>query len=400
MASSPIRGRDDSKANDNTRGTGSISRVRQRDREAKTLYDYLGASPKDTQEQLKIRYTTLVKTLHPDSNPDKDTQNFYYDLSDINAAWEVLKDPEERKRYDREMQTKEITEGIESLVTIGLESFANNAIPFLQKTAVTTAAAMQKTAVTTAAAVDASTKAAKEVNEQAKTAYGVFEIEKLIKELEQKSNADLQRASRLEKDLVALPNKKIPILAKKSLQQKQQQQQQQILSSGEAQKILRNFQTTTTTSMKLTQGSLTNDIKLFTDTEAKQKDATTACQSAERAKEAAARKVEQAQIAEVLAKKRFEDAQKAFQEAKKNHITAQDVNRKASADERIARQANSKLDSQLEKTRDKVRSGLLQQQDAFLVSRAKDLKNEILECERSSNNYLKEAKALRIKLQK
>ena len=360
------------------------------------MYDYLGASPKDTQEQLKIRYTTLVKTLHPDSNPDKDVENFYYDLSDINAAWRVLKDPEERRKYDRSLQTKEITEGIESLVTMGLESFASNAIPFLQKTAVTTAAAMQKTAVTTAAAVDASTKAAKEVNEQAKKTYGVFEIEKQIKDLEQKSNADSQRASRLEKELVALPTKKIPILTKKQTQQ--QQQQQQILSSGEAERILRNFQTVTT-SMKSTQGTLTSDIKLLTDTEVKQKDATRACQSSERAKQMAARKVEQAQIAEELAKKRFEDAQQALQEAKKSHLAAQDANRKASAEERMALQSTTKIETQLQKTREKVRSGLLQQQDAYLVGRANELKKEILECEKSSDNYMKEAKALRRKVQ-
>lgn len=135
---------------------GNIARARQRDREAKTLYDYLGASPKDTQEQLKIRYQTLAKKLHPDSNPENGVESLYYDLSEINAAWEVLKDPVERKKYDRSLQTKEITEGIESSVTKGLEFFATNAIPFLQKTALTTAAAVQKTASTTAAAVDAS----------------------------------------------------------------------------------------------------------------------------------------------------------------------------------------------------------------------------------------------------
>lgn len=386
MARSSIGGKDDVQG-------ASIARARQRDREAKTLYDYLGANPKDTQEQLKIRYTTLAKALHPDSNPDRDVENSYYDLSEINAAWEVLKDPMERKRYDRSLQTKEITEGIESLVTKGLESFATTAIPFLQKTAVTTAAAVQKTASTTAAAMDASTKAAKEVNEQATKAYGAFEIEQQIKMLEQKSKTESMKALKLEKELVALPTQKIATLEKK------QSRQQQLLSSVEAQRILNTFQATAT-AMKPPPTTLSNDIKLLTDTEANQKEAIKACQSAERATQMAVRKVEQAQSAEEMAQKRLEEAQKALKDAKMTHLAAQDAKKKASNEERMALQSSTKIETQLQKARDKVRTGLLQQQDAFLGSRANELKKEKLECEKSSNEYMKEAKALRIKAKK
>jgi len=379
---------------------GTISRIRQRDREVKTLYDYLGASPKDTQEQLKIRYTTLAKTLHPDSNPDRDVENFYYDLSEINAAWEVLKDPVERKRYDRSVQTKEITEGIESFVTMGIESFATTAIPFLQKTAVTTAAAVDASTKKAKEVNKQAKKRAKEVNMQAKTAYGAFEIEQQIKTLEEKSNADAMRASKLQKELVALPTKKIASLEKK--QQRQQQQQQQLpLSSVEAQRILKNFQTTTAaTAMKPRSASLSNDVKLLTDTEIRHRDALRACQSTERATQVEARKVEQTLKAEEMAQKRLEEAQLAFKEAKRDHVTAQEADKKAKAEERMALQSSTKIESLLQKTRDKVRVGLLQQQDAFLVSKANELKKEKMECEKSSQTNLNEAKALRIKAKK
>lgn len=380
MASSSFRGKKDLQVTDDSSDGGNIARARQRDRKAKTLYDYLGASPKDTQEQLKIRYTTLAKTLHPDSNPDRETKNFYYDLSEINAAWEVLKDPVERKRYDRSLQTKEISEGIESLVNFGIESFATTAIPFLQKTA-----------VTTAAAVDASTKVAKEVNEQAKTAYGAFEIEQQIKALEQKSNAELMRTSKITKELTSLSTKRVA-----SLEKKQQRQQQQPLSSVEAQRILKDFQATAT-SMKPPPASLSNEIKLLTDTEVKQKEALRTYQTTERATQSMARKVEQALKTEEMAQRRLEEAQKAFKEAKRNYTAALEDDRKAKAEERLALQSSTKLDTTLQKTREKVRVGLLQQQDAFLVSRANELKKEITECEKSSENYLKEAKELSIK---
>jgi curved DNA-binding protein CbpA len=366
-----------------------ISRARQRDREPKTLYDYLGASPKDTQEQLKVRYTILAKTLHPDSNPDRDVENSYYDLSEINAAWEVLKDPVERKRYDRSMQTKEISENIDSIVSMGIESFVTTAIPFFKKTASTTAAAMQKTASTTAAAVDASTKAAKEANEQANKVYGAFEIDKKIKALEQKSNADKMRASKLQKEIAALPTKKISSIEKK-------QQQQQPLSSVEAQRILKNFQATTM-AMKPPPASLKSEIKLLTNTEIKHRDAQKACQSTKQTTQLATRKVEQALKAEEMAQKRLEEAQRAFNEAKQSHVAAQEGDRKAKADERLTLQSSTKIETNLQKTREKVRVGLLQQQDIFLVSRANELKKEKQECEKTSENYLKEAKELRIK---
>ena len=370
-----------------------ISQFRQRDREAKTLYDFLGASPKDSQEQLKVRYTTLAKRLHPDSNPDNKVESLYYDLSEINAAWEVLKDPVERKKYDRSLQTKEITEGIESSVNKGLEFFATSAIPFLQKTAVTTAAAMQKTAETTAAAMDASNKAAKEANEQATKAYGAFEIEKQIKTLEQKSNTESTRAKKIQKEIVDMPTNKNAILEKK---QNQKQQQQQSLSSGEAQRILKNFKATSS-AMKAPPLTLSNDIKTLIATESKQKDAMKVCQSIERATQMAERKVEQALRAEEMAQKKLEEAQLAFKEARQNHAAAQEADRKAKLEERNAQQSSAKIETMLQKTRERVRVGLVQQQDAYLLLRTNELKKEKQECEKSSKKDLEEAKALKAK---
>eukprot|EP00531_Pseudo-nitzschia_arenysensis_P010212 CAMPEP_0116123906 /NCGR_PEP_ID=MMETSP0329-20121206/4999_1 /TAXON_ID=697910 /ORGANISM="Pseudo-nitzschia arenysensis, Strain B593" /LENGTH=430 /DNA_ID=CAMNT_0003617855 /DNA_START=73 /DNA_END=1365 /DNA_ORIENTATION=- len=382
--------------------TSDIARARQRDREAKTLYDYLGASPKDSQEQLKIRYTTLAKKLHPDSNPDGNVESLYYDLSEINAAWEVLKDPVLRKKYDRELQSKEIADSVGKGLETSLEFFANNAIPFLQKTAVTTAAAMQKTASTTAAAMDASQKAAKEVNEQATKAYGAFETDQQTKVLEQKSNAESAKALKIQKEINALPRKKLASLEKKSLsplqalQQPKQKQQQQPLSSSEAQRILKNFKATTST-MKAPPMSLSNDIKALTDTENKQKDATRVLQSTERAIQMAERKVEQATRAEEAAKKRLEEAQKALKDAQLNSAAAQEVDQKARTEERTAQQNSAKIETLLEKTRERVRVGLSQQQDAYMTCRTNELKKEKEECEKSSKQFFKQAKELKAK---
>ena len=373
--------------NQNIDDEGKLKRsTTKKDKEEMTLYDYLGAKPKDTQEILKIRYTKLARILHPDSSPDLKELNDNYDLRDINGAWEILKDPKERKRYDRTLQAKEISEGIESMVSLGIKT----AIPWLKKTA-----------VTTVAAVDLSTKAAKEGAKaaqvgakQAKNAYGNFELEQERKTLEQKAKTDDTKALLLAKELTELPTKKIASLEKQ--QQKQQQQQQ--LSSTEAQRILKSFQ--------LTNGptkppkSLLNEIKVLDDTEGKYKEATKTQQLTEQATIMAARKVEQALQVEERAQKELENAQRELKKAKQNHVTAQNVEKSAKVEERAAQQSTTKVETNLQKTREKVRIGLVQQQDQFLSKKSKELKTEKDECIKSSEQFRSDAKKLNIKIKK
>ena len=378
--------------NQNIDDEGKLKRsTTKKDKEEMTLYDYLGAKPKDTQEILKIRYTKLARILHPDSSPDLKELNDNYDLRDINGAWEILKDPKERKRYDRTLQAKEISEGIESMVSLGIKT----AIPWLKKTA-----------VTTVAAVDLSTKAAKEGAKaaqvgakQAKNAYGNFELEQERKTLEQKAKTDDTKALLLAKELTELPTKKIASLEKQQQkQQQQQQQQQQKLSSTEAQRILKSFQ--------LTNGptkppkSLLNEIKVLDDTEGKYKEANKTQQLTEQATIMAARKVEQALQVEERAQKELENAQRELKKAKQNHVTAQNVEKSAKVEERAAQQSTTKVETNLQKTREKVRIGLVQQQDQFLSKKSKELKTEKDECVKSSERFRSDAKKLNIKIKK
>ncbi|MGK3734379.1 MAG: curved DNA-binding protein CbpA [Bacillariaceae sp.] len=375
--------------NKNINDEGKLKRsTTKKDKEELTLYDYLGAKPKDTQEILKIRYTKLARILHPDSNPDQKELNDNYDLRDINGAWEILKDPKERKRYDRSLQAKEISEGIESMVSLGIKT----AIPWLKRTADTTVAAVDLS--TKAAKVGA--KAAQVGAKQAKTAYGNFELEQERKALEQKAKTDDTKASLLAKELIELPTKKIASLEKQQ-QQKQQQQQQQ-LSSTEAQRILKSFQLTNEPTKP--PASLLNEINVLYDTEGKYKEATKTQQLTEQATKMAARKVEQALQVEEIAQKKLEDAQRELKEAKNNHVTAQNVEKSAKVDERSAQQSTTKFETNLQKTREKVRIGLVQQQDQFISKKSKELKTEKDECIKSSEKFRSEAEKLSIKVKK
>ncbi len=60
------------------------------------LYKKLGVDPAASAEEIKSAYRELVKKHHPDAGGDQEI------ILSINAAWEVLGDPDKRKNYDSE----------------------------------------------------------------------------------------------------------------------------------------------------------------------------------------------------------------------------------------------------------------------------------------------------------
>jgi molecular chaperone DnaJ len=61
------------------------------------LYAVLGVSREATPDELKKAYRRLARDLHPDVNPDPETQERF---KEVTAAYEILSDPEKRQRYD------------------------------------------------------------------------------------------------------------------------------------------------------------------------------------------------------------------------------------------------------------------------------------------------------------
>ena len=60
-------------------------------------YDLLGVSKTASATEIKKAYHKLARTLHPDVNPDKSAAEKF---KAVTAAYELLSDPEKRKRFD------------------------------------------------------------------------------------------------------------------------------------------------------------------------------------------------------------------------------------------------------------------------------------------------------------
>jgi len=63
-------------------------------------YKLLGIDPKADQQTVKQAYLFRVKEWHPDKNPDR-VEDAEEKTKALNQAYQILKDPEARKNYDR-----------------------------------------------------------------------------------------------------------------------------------------------------------------------------------------------------------------------------------------------------------------------------------------------------------
>uniref|UniRef100_T1JDW0 Diphthamide biosynthesis protein 4 n=1 Tax=Strigamia maritima TaxID=126957 RepID=T1JDW0_STRMM len=72
--------------------------------EIMTFYDLLGVEQNASRAEIKEKYQKLVRQVHPDKQELCDSNHFI----EIDKAWKVLGDEDERRRYDAELLEKEL----------------------------------------------------------------------------------------------------------------------------------------------------------------------------------------------------------------------------------------------------------------------------------------------------
>lgn len=75
---------------------------------AMNFYKILGVEPNATQEEIKAAYRSNAFQYHPDKNPDNPSAEEKF--KQINAAYEVLSNPEKRSEYDKKNKKRSYQE--------------------------------------------------------------------------------------------------------------------------------------------------------------------------------------------------------------------------------------------------------------------------------------------------
>lgn len=71
---------------------------------ATTYYDILNVPRDASQKEIKRAYTKMIREFHPDRNPDPDATQI---SQKINKAYDILKNPILRTKYDQELEAQE-----------------------------------------------------------------------------------------------------------------------------------------------------------------------------------------------------------------------------------------------------------------------------------------------------
>ncbi|OUP07864.1 J domain-containing protein [Anaeromassilibacillus sp. An200] len=93
-------------------------------------YRKLGVQPNVSQDDLKKAYRALAKECHPDLHPGDHAAETRF--KEINEAYEILSDPEKRKKYDDQQQAAQQREPFRKKTQAAIHTPTNGQVDFSQ----------------------------------------------------------------------------------------------------------------------------------------------------------------------------------------------------------------------------------------------------------------------------
>jgi len=352
----------------------------------RTLYDVLGASPSDSPENLRRRYTELVKQVHPDAGKGSNELTSAT-FTEITEAWSVLSNAKEKKKYDQSLQVKQIGDIMSTLFDVGVKA----AVPIVK----TTMAVVEKSSVV---AQDVG----QDVGSRLGDAVDQFEVDVTLrmdrfavktkgKELDQKAARMESRAEQFRIEFDNLPEKCLVILKSKG------RDLQEPLSSVECNRILEGFLATETkissnpSSSISTDRSIRTDIETLEEAESEYKLKANQVQTVEQQVSKSNRELERAVKREQSAQDRFLQAQAELEAAQKYVDTCRSYQLETNQVERSAENELKRAENAMNQKIDRVRTNLSKKEESLMKREGTYLQDEACQLEKDASQLRRDA---------
>jgi curved DNA-binding protein CbpA len=368
-------------------------------KEDRTLYDVLGAKSTDSDLALKQRYLSLVKQLHPDSRQRSTGTITEQELDDelraVNAAWEILSQPVERKKYDRQVAATKFTEGFASFLGASLDM----AIPLVQQTAKTTKQTLDLSSQAMTQGTAQAQKAMTEGTAQAQRALKVLQLQDQARQLQQQGRMEAKQAEQLKREaktVVTTSNKKPALLFQSKVKP---------VTSKEAQRLWESYQTIGSSSaasnVRLGRSSsssstsgIQKELKGLIKAEDYAQEVSRQLQEAQTQVQTFQKQTKVTQKAYQVALRKFEDAQKVLEQATLAEQNSDDNLEFFQQEQALLQKQTKQVEKDMGQAQDMVTKRLSKQQQVYQQYQTNELMTTSQELEASAATLLAQAKEL------
>jgi curved DNA-binding protein CbpA len=359
----------------------------------RTLYDIMGGKSTDSDLALKQRYLSLVKQLHPDSRRSDGNNNNEQEMDDelraVNAAWEILSNPADRKKYDRELAATKFTDGVASFLGASLDM----AIPFVQQTAKNTRQTLDLSSQAMTEGTAQAQKAMTKGTAQAQRALKALQLQDQARQLQQQGRMESKQAEQLQREAKAVTTKTPSLFQSKA----------KPLTSNVAKRMWESYQTidSSSTGSNIRLGrkpsataGIQKELNGLIQAEDYAQEVLRQLQDAQSQVQSFQKQTQLTEKAYQVALRKFEEAQKALEQASLADQNSIDNLEFFQQEQAMLQKQTKQVEKDVAQAQDMVSKRLSKQQQVFQQYQANEMLLTSKELEASAAALLAQAKEL------